>query len=380
MTSRGGSARRPPRLPRLLHDAPPRRPRCGAALATALFALVIMAAIADAVLAPALASHRASVRLAAHHAAESEAERGLGAIAGEWGVATWRALETGIESVTVRHMAAAGIAPPGIRLESRVRRLGPAVFWLGVNSSAPLADVPAAAYRSLLLELVKDSVRLTAALTAGGDIELGAATVIEIEKGCDEAEAAGAVTVLGAPDAVVARGGVVTNEGARDTTARSAATYTMPAGIQLASVVREAAVRLSDGTVVTPAPRESAGACVPEPSNWGGAEPEACASYAPVVVGEGDVEVRTGGGQGALVVRGHLTIEGPFHYRGLIVATGGIVTTGGPVTIEGAVLTGPDGDARLHDATAVRASACPLAPAAEATARVVVVPVRGWSR
>jgi hypothetical protein len=50
------------------------------------------------------------------------------------------------------------------------------------------------------------------------------------------------------------------------------------------------------------------------------------------------------------------------------------------VTIVGAVLTSETGDVQLHDGAVVTASACALAAAAEATARVVVVPLRGWWR
>lgn len=354
--------------------------RNGAALVTALFALVLMAAIADAVLAPALARQRASRRLAAHHAAESEAERALGSIAGAWSVSQWRELEPGSEYSAIRHVAAEGIAPPGVLVETRARRIGATLFWVGANTSAPQTDAPAAAYRSVLLELLKDTARVVAALTAGGDVELEAGTMLEVANECGAAGDEVPATLLGSPDALVTRAGAPTDEGERDTTAGAAATYLAPAGLRMATLVAQAAVRLPAGSSLTPSPLESDGHCVPGPSNWGGPSPEACASHAPVVVGEGDLEVRSGVGQGALLVEGRVRIEGPFHYRGLIVAMGGIETDGGAITIEGAVFTGASGDVRLHGSTVVRASACSLAAASDATARIVVVPRRGWWR
>lgn len=357
-----------------------RRMRRGAALALALFALVMMALIADAMLAPSLASRRASWRLAAYHAAESEAERAIGSIAGEWTPARWRALATGAESVTVRQVMVQGIAATGVRVETRIRRLGPSVFWVAASTSARLADAPAASYRSMLVELVRDSVRQPAALTAGGDIALGAEATLAVTNDCATVGEEEPPTLVAVPGATVTRGGIATSEGLRDTTARAAHTYLAPAGIRLASLIDAAAVPLPDGAVITPGPIESGGECVAGPENWGGSPPAACAAYAPAVVGDGDLLVRGGTGQGTLVVHGRLEIEGPFHYRGLIVASGGIETRGGPVTIEGAVFTSAHGNARLHGSTVVTSSVCSLSAAADATSRVIVVPVRGWWR
>lgn len=357
-----------------------RVPRRGAALAVALFALVAMAAIADAILAPALASRRASWRLAAHHAAESEAERALAAIAGGWGPDDWRGFTVGAESVTVRQVEASGIAASHVRVESHVRRLGPALFWVAANTSVPLSDAPATAHRSLLLELVRDTALLPAALTAGGDIQLDAATGLTATGDCAGDGAPAPPTVLASPAATVMRDGQPSAEGIRDSAARAASTYARPAGLRLVALLAAPEVRLAHGTTITPAPRELDGECVREPENWGSPGSGACADRAPVVLAEGDLVVRGGTGQGALVVRGRLVLEGPLQYRGLIVATGGIETRGGPVTVHGAVLTSEAGEARLHDATVIAASACDLAAAADATARISVVPMRGWWR
>nr|MBA3889994.1 hypothetical protein [Gemmatimonadaceae bacterium] len=325
-----------------------RRTRHGAALAIAMFALVTMAAIADAVLAPALASRRASRRLAAHAAAEAEAERALGAVVGEWAPSAWRALVSGHESVTVRHAAASRIAASAISVQTRVRRLGPDVFWVAAMTRVPLADAPAAAHRSLLVELVRDSIRLPAALTAGGDINLAAGAALAVGNDCAPANAAPPAALIAHPAAEIRRDGSATDEGGRDTVARSAVTYAAPAGIRLPALLDAASIRLPNGTVMTPEPRESGGQCIHGAANWGGHGNGSCADYSPVVVAEGDLRIRGGGGQGALVVAGRLVIEGPFHYRGLIVAAGGLETTGGAVTIDGAVLTSAMGDATLH--------------------------------
>lgn len=357
-----------------------RAARRGAALAMALFALVTMAAIADAVLAPALASRRAAWRLAAYHAAGAEAERAIGSIAGTWTPVMWRALPVGHESVTVRQVAVRGVGAAGITVESRMRRLSTGVFRVAAQAQAPLGDAPAASHRSLLLELVRDSLQRAAALTAGGDIRLDEETKLVVTNACAPPDETAASTLLAAPSSVVTRDGLGTVEGSRDTLASAPATYAAPAGIPVSALMAAAAIRLPHGTAIAPGPRESGGQCSDAPDNWGGGDSSACAAHKPVVVAEGDLLVRGGMGQGALVVNGRLTIEGPFQYQGLIVAAGGVETTGGPVTLDGALFTSSSASATLHGSTTVSASACALTGAADAAARIAVVPVRGWWR
>lgn len=360
------------------------RERRGAALAVALFALVTVGAIAQAILAPAVASRRASHRLASHFAAEAAAERMLAATVGGWPPAQWRSLphDSDVVEESVERISTTDAARATVTL--RVRRLSATVFSVVVSATVPAPDVPVAVRRSVLVELHSTPVELVPALTSGGRVALAADSDVSGDPAC-AAVTDSAEVILVAPETPVTLGGSTLSEGVRrDAIASSPATYARPGGLDLSTLVAAATHVLPSGTVVYPGPAEAAGTCMPGPSNWGGAvspdEPGSCAAYAPVVVAEGDLRITGGMGQGALVVTGHLEISGPFHYTGLIVAGGGIGTSGA-VSINGAVFTAPDAAATFGEGpAAITASPCALEAAASAAARLRVVPLRGWWR
>ena len=356
------------------------RPRRGAALAIALFALVTIAALAHAVLAPSVASRRASRRTTAHHLAESAAEAAIAGIIGGWPTDRWQAIEVG-GTVLATARASTGDPPLIVNTESRVLRLDGSVFAVSVLAGAAQPDVPVAARRSVLVELRADVPDPAPALTAGGHVRLAADTEIATADSC-EGDPPESPQIVVAPASDVTAGGLALDEGAlvRDPRAGEAATYARPAGFDVTRLTELAGVALASGASVTPSPAEAAGECAPGPANWGGGT-GACASHRPVIVAGGDLRIRGGEGQGILIVDGRLVIEGPFRYTGLIVATGELVTAGGPVSLTGAVFVGPDGDVTVGEGPAViRASRCALAAASEAWPRLRVVPERGWWR
>lgn len=75
--------------------------------------------------------------------------------------------------------------------------------------------------------------------------------------------------------------------------------------------------------------------------NWG--EPASppgvsgCADYLPVTLAEGDLRINAGSGQGVLLVRGDLVVEGGFQFRGVLLVRGTLTMLGLGGRLEGAV-------------------------------------------
>lgn len=356
------------------------RARRGAALAVALFALVGIAAIAHAMLQPAVAGRRAARRTALQYGAESAVERALAEVVAR-PPSQWHALSAGAQPAVTSTAPLPGRAGVPVRLDVLVHRLNASVFSVVVDGRVGALDAPVSVRRSALLELVAPPPRDPAAVTAGGEVALAADTRIEPDAGCPRAEGASADRLLVGESTTVQREGVPVVDGVtRDSAATSAGAYLRPAGIPVDALVAAADSRLPGGSVVSPRPVVEGGACAPGSANWGdapGAEGP-CASHAPVVVVDGNLVVEGGVGRGALIVSGRLEIRGPFQYGGLIVATGGI-TTSGAVTITGGVYTSPAASLSLGPGPSlILSSRCALEPARGAASQLRIVPLRGW--
>lgn len=358
----------------------PRRPRRGAALAVALFALVGIAAIAHAMLQPAVAGRRAARRTAVQYGAESAVERALAEVVAR-PPSIWYALGAGAQPAVTSGAPLPGRAGVPVRLDVLVHRLTSSVFSVVVDGRVGALDVPVSVRRSVLLELVAPPPRDPAAVTAGGDVALAADTRIEPDAGCPrEAGATADRLLVGESTAVRREGAAVVDGVTRDSAATTAGLYLRAAGIPVDALVAAADSRLPGGSLVSPRPVVEGGACAPGAANWGEAPGSGgpCASHAPVIVVEGNLVVEGGVGRGALIVDGRLEIRGPFQYEGLIVATGGIATSGA-VTITGGVYTGPAMSVSLGPGPSIiRSSRCALEPVSRAASGLRIVPLRGW--
>ena len=366
---------------------PASRPRRGAALAATLFALVAMGAIAQAILQPAVASRRASRRIASQHRAESAAERAIADLLAAQPRRFWRQLSPGIPIDMNGPLApsAGSDGPAAAAGTLRVTRLDSTVYAIAVEVSVAARDAPVTVRRSVLVEWRTDSASAPAAIVAGGDVTLAADTHLGRDEACSD-EIDSTSTVLVGPDATVRRGGAPTEDGVRrDPLAAAAATYAQPGGIALDAILSDPDIRLPSGSTVAPAPVVHGDRCIEDPFNWGtlgGSERVApCIAYAPSVVAEGDLRIEGGEGRGALVVTGRLSIAGSFRFSGLIVALGGVETSGAAMHVTGGLFVPPTASVMVGDGgTVILASRCALRAAAEAAARLRVVPLRGWWR
>jgi hypothetical protein len=95
---------------------------------------------------------------------------------------------------------------------------------------------------------------------------------------------------------------------------------------------------------------------------------------------DGDLVAPRGRGQGLLVVRGDLRLEGGYEHHGVVVVGGRLVARGAGNRVVGALLArgSPDAPHRL-DALALRWSSCVAAAALRAAGVVRSVRPRGWS-
>lgn len=359
------------------------RSRHGVALAVALFALVAIAALAQAIIAPVIAHRRATTRLAVHHHAESTVERAIADVLGTWSVARWEQIPVGGEWLLD------GLSPPwNAAVQVRVDRRSGAIFLLTASASVPTTPAPVTATRTLTLELRRMSAEPAAALTAGGSVRFGGAGTVRSDPDCADPDSAGAPLVRVPPGTDVDPWGPgAESRVAYDSAAADPATYAGPAGLDLAQLVAMAAADLPHGASVAPQPSAESGSCRIAPDHWG--EPrretldmvEECAESYPIISAAGDLRIDGGRGQGVLYVPGRLQIVGPFEFSGVIIASGGIETSGGEVLLSGAVFTGPGTGVLANSAeTVFERSSCGVSAAAATAAWIAPIPRRAWGR
>lgn len=118
-------------------------------------------------------------------------------------------------------------------------------------------------------------------------------------------------------------------------------------------------------------------------SNWG--DPTAtgpCGDEFPIVHAKGDLHLKTGVGQGILIVEGNLTASGNFDFYGVIIVKGELQTTGTGNHMEGSVIV--QGEGRLDSESTslgnslVQFSRCRVDRAFNAALRPRPLAARGW--
>jgi hypothetical protein len=165
------------------------------------------------------------------------------------------------------------------------------------------------------------------------------------------------------------------------------ATYEVLGRVSRAGLAARADITLTAGAIMSPRP-DGAGRCEPsdstmDPESWGeparsGQSPR-CEGFFPVVHAPGGLHLTSGRGQGILLVDGHLRIDGPFLYYGIVIAAGGVETRGSNVTIYGAVLSAAQREVVWHAAGHVRRSTCAISRASAAAARLYPLRRRAWA-
>jgi hypothetical protein len=368
----------------------------GFALATALFALVIIAALAAAAFFAALQEIRLGRNGRMAEVAFEAAEAGLSRALGAGREGGWGALPVGDSSVWSEALPSGGG-----RFDVAALRLNDQLFL--VRSTGADASGTAQRVVGRLVRLGGAGVGLPAALVAGGTVEIGAASTLDGRDtdppgwgGCPDGgrdtvaglalpaaadlvagpECAGLSCLTGEPllsAAPALRDSVPFGLGGADRTRLARwAGPTYPAG--------------GAGALVNPAPVGTAGSCDrSDPGNWG--EPgrpgavAGCRGYFPVVHASGDLTIPGGRGQGVLIVDGDLTLTGGAEFSGAVLVGGAFRASGAGGRIFGGVVAGGRGGgvAASLEGVSITFSSCALALAAAVSAPVQPIPGRSWA-
>ena len=330
--------------------------RPGFAVATALFALVVVGALAMGTLFA--ATHDARAGSDAIHQARANMAADFGV---EQPIALWNrgwngAFGRGFGR-TFTH-----VTPEGARVTVRLTRLADEHFLITSDASAG----PARRRASRVVRLDAADPALVAALVAGTDLDAGATAGID---GSDRAPPGWDCSPPGSSvlPFVVADTSALFRFGQFDWTQLVAATN----------------ARVSHLTL-DPAPRWSDEECdTTDPDNWG--EPVksnggACTSYYPVIHSAGDLIVHGGRGQGLLLVDGNLTIQGGLQFVGAVLVRGSVRGGPGGAHITGAVsVAGQGPTASLLDGIVIDFSRCAARKALLTLALPVPIAERSWS-
>jgi len=151
---------------------------------------------------------------------------------------------------------------------------------------------------------------------------------------------------------------------------------------QLEEWLPKATVTLAGGTTITPQPSVAGSICGTEdPSNWGDPADAGgvCQAHYPAVSVDGDLVVEGGIGQGALLVKGDLTLRSGFRFRGLVMVGGRLAVELGGASVEGTVQVNDTASrgSTLEDAR-IWYSGCALRSALAQFGGVSLIGRRAW--
>jgi hypothetical protein len=164
-------------------------------------------------------------------------------------------------------------------------------------------------------------------------------------------------------------------------------TFTQFGDVDFEDLVSRAQVTLPGGTYRSE-PRVVGTSCDRTvPTNWGdGLNPASpCARYFPIVYIDGDVTLNGVQGQGILLVRGNLEVQGSYEYFGIAIALGEIRTAGGGTSIAhfwgGVLARNANLDTQnLSGQATLNFSRCAILRALQATGVAAPLRSRGWSQ
>ena len=162
-------------------------------------------------------------------------------------------------------------------------------------------------------------------------------------------------------------------------------TFTMFGDVTFQELVNRAQVRLPGGTYRIE-PTLIGGACNHDnTTNWGdGLVPtNPCGNYFPIVYVDGDLTTNGVQGQGILLVRGNLRVQGSFEFFGIAIALGEFTTSGGGTSIAhfwgGVLAQNASLDTQnITGQATLNFSACAIQRALQATGVTAPLRSRGW--
>lgn len=233
-----------------------------------------------------------------------------------------------------------------------IRRMGTTLFL--VSSEGQVQAGPRTARREVgtLVRTMTPTMPAPTALAIFGGLSVGGNSYIRGHDNCNPSDTLAGVTAYDSTlvenkktDHITGAPPIDENTGL-DTTALSDF-----GALQLADLIAAANITYSAGesengmAPVTTVDGEGNAVCDESvSSNWGDASGIGpCADYFPIIHAEGDLHLRTGGGQGILIVDGDLQASGNFDFYGVVIVRGELFTTGTGNHFEGSVIVQGNG-------------------------------------
>ena len=192
----------------------------------------------------------------------------------------------------------------------------------------------------LLTRIRTLDVDIQASLTTQGDVDVRGNSAVNGDDAnptdwidCDPAGApVDAVRTTESSDTSTSGNGVIDGTVNFDATL-TPSTFTVFGDVTFADLVERATFPpLSGGTYRLQPTLTAGGECNrADPTNWGdGLVPtNPCGNFFPIVYVDGDLTTNGVQGQGILLVRGNLHVQGSFEYFGIVIALGEFTTSGG---------------------------------------------------
>ena len=384
------------------------RSRRGAAMFMALGALVIIGVLVAASSMISLQENRLGQNQLVQQRAFAAAEYGLNKIQQDWDLTPNLTMNVGGRFDTT-YVLDEGTA------DVHYVRLNNETFWIVSEGLAMLGDNTSLARQGrkrigAILRLRIPTLEAKGAITAGGNVTIrGNAGVngrdtVPPDWGCTNSP-------TNMPGVVVPPGSSVNTQGsgtvsgtpatATDSTASQASTYFGFGEENWQTLVNMRNVTIDSLTqtpIRTPYPTVSSGVCNRSdmgnwgepirPANWensmgGGGVVTQCYNYFPIIYAPSGLKLSGHGrGQGILLIKGNLEINGTFDWYGVIVVTNDIIRGNGNARIMGAVMARNETTADasvISGTTSYNYSACGIERALRGSAQVVQAKQRAWT-
>jgi hypothetical protein len=368
----------------------------GFALPAALFALLVIAALAAGAYFAALQEMRLGRNSRRAEVAFGAAEAGLSRALAEGLAGGWSALRVGDSAAFSGTLPAGtgGFAATALRVNGRI-------FLFRSTGS----DATGESRRSVatLARLAVPEGRLSGALAVRGAVEIGGSSFLDgrdaVPPGWADCPAAGRDTVAGLtlPTLADLRTGpgctglscIAGAPPVREATAADDSALLRIGNMDWHSLAHRAGTVYpgdGGGALVTPGPAGADSACDRSvPGNWGepGRPPAVagCGGYFPVILANGDLTIAGGRGQGVLLVAGDLTIAGGAEFDGPVLVRGSLQASGaGGRLYGGVVVVNEGGGTAAHlEGVSITYSSCALAAALGSVAPVRTLRERAWA-
>lgn len=367
----------------------PGRPR-GFALPTALFALVVIAALVTGGFFAARQELKVGQNTRSSLRAFTAAEAGLNGTIGLWNTVAWNGMTVG-DSMAIPQVSLPG---GGGSYSGWVRRLNDQLFVVrstGLSSSGTGQRTLAA-----LVRLQYVAMQFTAALTARGSLTIGGSSFIDGRDDTPSGWSCPGVAMDTMPGIVVPNSSLISYSGCADQACLAGdpkvqvdptvndSTFFKYGSLTWNDLVAMANVSVPSGNF-RPQPIGSATTCTTsDNTNWG--EPlkpptvAGCKDYFPIIHVGGDLMLSQGRGQGILLVEGDIDVQGQFEFYGPVIVRGRLKTSGTGNHFYGGVQAANvdlENNSVLGNAV-VTYSSCALATALKFNAPGRLVRERSW--